>query len=48
MNYSVDREAIFGMLKRPEYYGKWDAVKVISDIYFAQDKFKEREFSSNT
>lgn len=45
MNYSVDREA---MLKRPEYYGKWDAVKVISEFILHKKKFKEREFSSNT
>lgn len=36
MNYSIDREATFRMLKRPEYCGKWDAVKVIGDIYFGQ------------
>lgn len=36
MNCSADREAPFGMLKRPEFCGKWDAVKVIGDLYFGQ------------
>lgn len=41
MNYSVDREA---MLKRPEYYGKWDAVKVISEFILHKKKFKRGSF----